>query len=970
MDTTLRQAQAEIASLKEQLTSTKETYEKHITRLEKELKEAQDFAGVGYRLITDHVSDLICVYEPDGMIDYLSPSVKHMLGYTPEELVGADPYCILHPEDTEAIQRGAAAALAKGEPSGTVEYRLLHKNGHYVWLEGCFTPILVEGKLEYTVSISRDVTQRKVAQEREKTNEKNYRRLAANIPDTDIFLLDTGKRIILAEGANLKEAGLYAKDLENKNLQEAVGENMALQIQPTYQAALAGDHANVVILYGGDHYKLNGVPVRDEQGEVVSALIVSTNITERKLAEDRLLKIKEELEDTQELARVGSLELEVASGKITVSSQLQQLLHISDKYALSLDRGLSFFTKASRREFLAAINSAQKDSKNFDLQLEMYDGNYERIWVRVIGKTLMRNRKAFRVKCVFQDITGEKEAELNIQHFQRGLKMLNMLASRGTIGADKQIQRALKEVTNYLQMSAGMVSQVYQKEAHILHYLRAEVGLPDLNRQTLSLEEVFCNQPLITQNVIDIPDVTNSEYAEHTYFQQHGIRSYIGAPLKVDGDLYGTVSFSSLQARHGFSEEEKEFVQILAKWVSATLERSAREQEIIQARKQAEKASLAKAEFLSTMSHEIRTPMNAVIGITHLLLENNPKPEQLENLNSLRFSGENLLGLINDILDFSKIEAGKIEFEDTDFDLKQLITGLKQSFAYRGREKDIDFQIEEQDQLPRNLIGDPTRLSQILNNLLGNAIKFTEKGSVTLAVSEKSRDDQHTNLYFEVRDTGIGIPEEKQQSIFESFSQASTDTSRKFGGSGLGLAITKRLLELQDSQIQVASQEGKGTTFSFTLRLALGDTVLQENQQEEQQPNHTEYASLQGYKALLVEDNTMNVLVARQFLNRWELEFDHAENGEEAVRKTVNGDYDLILMDLQMPVMDGYDATLLIRQTHPHIPIIALTASAMLEIQERVFSVGMSDFVTKPFNPRELYQKISKHLVAKRAKAS
>ena len=914
-----------------------------------------------YQLIADNVLDLICIYEPGGKIHYISPSVKNTLGYTPGELIGADPYSLLHPEDVATMQQGPAAAVRNGESFGQVEYRLLHKKGHYIWLEATFSPILVDGKVEFSVSVSRDITQRKVAQEKDKASERNYRRLAANIPDTDIFLFDTQKKLILAEGTNMRRAGVHAEDLENKTLEEAVGENFALQILPTYDAILAGDNASSVILYGGKHYNLNGVPIKDEQGEVASVLIVSTDVTERKMAEDNLLKIKEELEDTHELARMGSLELDVASERLTVSPQLQKLAKIPDQLELSLSQGIRFFTKSSRKEFQSALKLAKREGKNFDLQLEMYNGNYDRMWVRVIGKTLTRNRKAYKVKCVFLDITHEKTSELNICHFQRGLKMLNMLASRGTLDFEEQIQRALKEVTNYLKMSVGMVSNVLEDKAQILHYLRAETGLPDLSKQSVPLDQVFCCQPFTTERIIDIPDTCRSEYADHAYFQKYGIRSYIGAPLTVDGTIYGTVSFSSLQPRERFSEQEKEFVQILSKWVAATLERSVREQEIIRARRQAEKASLAKAEFLSTMSHEIRTPMNAVIGITHLLLQDDPKPDQLENLNALRFSGENLLALINDILDFSKIEAGKIEFEDTDFDLRQLVTGLTQSFGFKAKEKGIDFQISQSEGLPDNLVGDPTRLSQILNNLLSNAIKFTDEGSVTLNITEKNRDQQHIELHFEVKDTGIGIPEDKQQAIFESFSQASTDTNRKFGGTGLGLAITKKLLELHDSSIQLESHPGKGTNFFFTLRLKLGSTTAQKTNHAFQ-PHHSDFESLEGYKILLVEDNAMNVIVARQFLNRWKLDFDHAENGEEAVNKVVNGNYHLVLMDLQMPVMDGYDATLLIRQTHANLPIIALTASAMLEIQEKVYEVGMNDFVTKPFNPRELYQKISRYL--------
>jgi len=384
------------------------------------------------------------------------------------------------------------------------------------------------------------------------------------------------------------------------------------------------------------------------------------------------------------------------------------------------------------------------------------------------------------------------------------------------------------------------------------------------------------------------------------------------------------------------------------------------EMQLIVSKDIAERAAQTKSQFLSTMSHEIRTPMNAVIGFTHLLLQMDPRPEQLEYLKLLKFSAENLLVLINDILDFSKIEAGKIEFEEADFSIKDLVGNIRLALLQKANEKNIQLKLLIDQDLPDAVKGDPVRLGQILTNLISNAVKFTDKGKVTITASLHSKTKEHTLIDFQVEDTGIGIDEDKQQHIFESFAQAAANTTRKFGGTGLGLTITKRLLNLMGSEVKVKSEIGKGSTFYFTLQLKNSSAVFNNNTNDQFK---IETKSLKGVKILIVEDNLINVLLAKQYMKLWDVEADVAENGEIALTLVQTNTYAMVLMDLQMPVMDGYQTTVAIRELpdekYKKLPIIALTASAMLDIKDQAFVVGMNDYVSKPFNPDELYRKIA-----------
>ena len=376
------------------------------------------------------------------------------------------------------------------------------------------------------------------------------------------------------------------------------------------------------------------------------------------------------------------------------------------------------------------------------------------------------------------------------------------------------------------------------------------------------------------------------------------------------------------------------------------------EREMFEAKEQAVQLSDAKEMFLSVMSHEIRTPLNAVIGMTHLLLENDPKPTQVEDLNILKFSGENLLHIINDILDFTKIETGNLQLEVIPFSPRVLATDIINSLQVNVGKNHNVLSLVFDEQIPELVLGDKTRLYQILMNLLGNALKFTDKGKVELILELAQEDDQQISIVFHVKDTGIGIAEDKQSYIFETFTQAKTDISRKYGGTGLGLAITKKLLQLYNSDIQVQSVEGKGTTFSFPI------SFLKLSEEQHKNRVGSNKITFNGKKILVVDDNEINILIARRILGKWGLEIDSAANGHEAINKITTVNYDLVFMDIKMPGIDGFETTIIVRELdgnyYKNLPIIALTASTLHNDFDKFELSGMNGHLLKPFNPEEI----------------
>ncbi|MEM6348641.1 MAG: ATP-binding protein [Bacteroidota bacterium] len=402
------------------------------------------------------------------------------------------------------------------------------------------------------------------------------------------------------------------------------------------------------------------------------------------------------------------------------------------------------------------------------------------------------------------------------------------------------------------------------------------------------------------------------------------------------------------------------------KIIDRTKEIERSREELRLAKEKAEAATVAKSQFLSNMSHEIRTPLNAIMGMIELIREDSHDDLAKGHADSIKYSAENLLKIINEILDFSKIEAGKITLEKIGFRLDRLLEGLKDIFQHKADDKKLDFIIDQSPEVPISLIGDQVKLNQILVNLLGNAFKFTEKGEVRLKIRAEKKNDSIYTFKIQVIDTGIGIPKSKQARIFESFTQANNSTTRLYGGTGLGLAITKSLVELQGGEISIQSEMNAGTCFTIEMPFEISEEISLE---KKKQNNSVEQVNFADIKVLVVEDIAVNRVFMKHVFRRKKIPVEFAVNGKEAISKLTKKTYDVVFMDLHMPVMDGWEATRIIRSLDSpvldhHVPIIALSADAFEETQAEVKQLGMDGFITKPVDIHVLYDTLAELFAA------
>ena len=638
-----------------------------------------------------------------------------------------------------------------------------------------------------------------------------------------------------------------------------------------------------------------------------------------------LYELRELVTDAEQSMRLDTLE-QMINRKINISErniEIRKKLGFSEveqEFQKNLEqirmnniREVARRMKTKEAKILQAKNAQLRKSKNITTGVIIL-GNVIGIVILFIVLYLLN-----------QDIQKRKTAEQNL------------LTAKQSIEESKRLHQALLDnipSAIFIKNISGrflLVNKQYEKIFNL-------DGEQIINKTD---HDIFPKE-IADQNRVDELKVIASKKVflkEHTIPSQESTNNYITHVFPVfdnEGNVYAVASIST-----------------------DITERKNSEKALLKAKEIAEQSVIAKERFLANMSHEIRTPMNAVIGFGDILIKTKLDTDQQQYVQSIITSGENLMTIINDILDYSKIEAGMMTIEQTTFSIRSIFSSLTTLLEQKARKKNISFLFQTDSNIPEIIIGDPTRLNQIIINLVGNAIKFTETGGIEISTRIVNEENDIIRVEFRVKDSGIGIPENKLNDIFERFNQVSTETTRKFGGTGLGLSIVENLVKLQGGTISASSELGKGSVFTFVIpyKKATKNEIDQFNAEKKQ----SDVVNLGKLKVLLVEDNKINQQLASLVLLNFGFETELADNGKIAVEKLKTNKFDLVLMDMQMPEMDGYEASQIIRtELKNNIPIIAMTAHAMANEKEKCLGFGMNDYIAKPFKADHLYHIISK----------
>jgi len=675
-----------------------------------------------------------------------------------------------------------------------------------------------------------------------------------------------------------------------------------------------------------------------------------------------------------------------AEGKITDVNQANINITGVEREDLLGTGFIHYFTEPEKAQKLYKEVFAKGFATNIPLIVKHKDGKLTNV---LFNGSLYKDEQenVLGALLVGRDMTEQKWS-INLRNanielaFQQGEKKKRadelVIADKELVFQNQEKEERKKE-NKELEASSDLLKQAFQYSRSLLEASRdplftisPEGKITDMNQASISITGIS-HEGLIGTDFFDY--FTEPEKAREVYQEVFAKGFVVDSPLTMKDGKYTDVLFNGsvykddkgnvlgvVVVARDITEQkrfETELTEAKLFAEKATLLAEDAKNNAEKATQTAENAVKAKQQFLSNMSHEIRTPMNAIIGFTKVILKTELTAKQKEYLTASKMSGDALIVLINDILDLAKVDAGKMIFEQTPFKMALSLSAMLHLFESKIQEKNLELIKEYDTNIPEVLVGDPVRLHQIILNLVSNAVKFTAKGKITIRASLLSETDEAVNIEFAVADTGIGIAKEKMESIFDNFQQATSGTSRLYGGTGLGLAIVKQLVEPQGGDIRVESEMGKGSTFIFTLPFlktnaeADPDTYFEEPETTEL---NTEFKNI---KVLIVEDIPLNQLLMKTLLDDFGFERDIADNGKIAIEKMQDKAYDVILMDLQMPEMNGFEATEHIRHTmKSKIPIIALTADVTTMDLAKCRAVGMNDYIAKPVDERLLYTKI------------